>query len=274
MNQELLLNIAADLISAVIITIFGVATFIAAFIFERQKLLKFFGINARNPGLSVFVSRLEIKPGGTTGFEPLAKGYFGPGIIRVEYRGALIIRDVFRSSLLGRLPRGLQGWLRQQAIVLADIDPSIDVSPQNIDELQNGNLVLLGTGIYNLGSKIYLDHPSSCFRYGKNDKGDRVFVLNTPGMEGVEMPGRSINRELGVVQRINDRKNNRVIFICAGLGASATYGCARYLMENWKKLHRTYKDGEFGICLAFEGQPFNSEDVARPKPVYEYPPAP
>ena len=181
----------------------------------------------------------------------------------------MLIRDTFRSRLFARLPEGFQGWLAQRSVALVDLDPEIDVSPKNPDEIPNDNLVLLGTGIYNLGSQIYLNHSSSYFEYTKNDKGERIFRIRTKGLEGVEIPGRSIDRELGIIQRINDHNHNRVIFICAGLGASATHGCAKYLIDNWQDLNQKYKHNEFGICLAFSGQTYNSDDVVNPKIVYE-----
>ena len=169
MPQEILINVIADLIVTIGLTLLGVSTIVVFYILERQRLLQFFGITNSNPNLSIFVSRLEIKPGGTTGFEPISQGYFGPGIIRVEYKGALLIRDTFRSRLFARLPEGFQGWLAQRSVALVDLDPEIDVSPKNPDEIPNDNLVLLGTGIYNLGSQIYLNHSSSYFEYTKNE---------------------------------------------------------------------------------------------------------
>lgn len=270
MFQDFVLNIASDITAAIIITLFGILSIFFFYILDRQRMLKFFGINNNNPRITIFVSRLEIIPGGTTGFEPLTQGYFGPGIIRVEYKGGLLVREALRSRLLARLPQGFQEWLSTRSIALTDVEPTIDVSPKGSDEFPNDNLILLGTGIYNLGSKIYLGHPSSCFEYSKNEKGDRVFKLRTRGMEGVEIPGRSAGRELGIIQRINDHNCGRTIFICAGLGASASYGCVRFLMENWKTLQRNHKDNEFGICLAFSEQSYNSDAVTTPYKVYEF----
>lgn len=150
MFQEVMVNVVANIIAASVLTVIGVSTFVVYFVLNRQKLLRFLGISRRNPHLSIVVSRLEIKPNGTTGFEPLTKGFYGPGIIRIEYKGALLVRDMLRSSLLARLPKGFQGWLRRRYVALAHIDPPIDVSPQTLDEVPSDNLILLGSGIYNI----------------------------------------------------------------------------------------------------------------------------
>ena len=78
------------------------------------------------------------------------------------------------------------------------------------------------------------------------------------------------DNELAFIQRINDVEYGNTVFICAGLGSSATYGSARYLAENWGRLQRKYRDGEFGICLKFPGQDPNDEFVVQPEVIHEF----
>src|SRR5262245_29694574 len=83
-------------------------------------------------------------------------------------------------------------------------------------------------------------------------------------MENVEIPGRSQGRELAIVQRIRDRPRNVTVLICAGLGLSATYGAARYLVQHWGRLHAQFGEHDFDLCLAFPHQLPDSEEVTDP----------
>lgn len=269
MFESVIANVIANLITAFILAVLGVSTYIILFITERQQLLRFLGITNKLPRLRVYLSRMEIKPGGTVGFEPLTYGYAGPSISKIEYEGALLVRNLVSSRPLAILPKRIRGWLSQQYVTLITIDPTIDVSPQTMDEVSFDNLVLLGSNVYNLVSKHYLEHPSCNFYFVKNEQGERVIKIREGGLKDVQIPGRSSGRELAIVQRINDMEHGNTVFICAGLGSSATYGSVRYLVENWKELQRKYKQNEFAICLAFPQQPSDGEIVVHPTVAYE-----
>ena len=258
MINEIGINVLANLISALLITMIGLITFSAIFLVERQKLLRFLGVNRRAQDISIYVSRLEIKPGGTTGFENLTKGYHGPGIIRIEYKGALLVRDLLYLRFIARLPNSIKRIITEKYITLANIDPSIDVSPSKLDEIPDHNLILLGSSIYNLATKEMLKQSSSEYEFFRKENGALSLRLRR---ECLEIPGREAGRELGIIERINDTRKGRTTFICAGLGASATYGCARYLAENWRHLRRYYKENEFSLCLAFPNQKPNDDKV-------------
>jgi hypothetical protein len=268
MFEQIVIEVIASLISAIILAVLGFGIYLAFYLKERQGLLRFFGVSKKLPRLRIYLSRMEIKPGGTVGFEPVSQGYSGPSISEVEYEGALLIRNRLRSTLVALLPKRVQYWLGQHHITLLTLDPPVDVCPQALGDLALDNRVTLGSSIYNLYSKHYLEYPCSQFYFFKTNNGERVIRIRSRGLKDVEIPGRSAERELGVIQRIIDSAHGNTVFICAGLGASATYGCARYLIENWKKLFRKYGDTEFGICLAFPQQPPDSEIVVDPIVVY------
>lgn len=268
MFEQIVIEIIANLISALFLAVLGFAIYLVFHLKERQGLLRFFGVTGNLPRLRIYLSRMEIKPGGTVGFEPVSQGYSGPSISEVEYEGALLIRNKLRSTLIALLPKRFQHWLGQHHVTLLTLDPPIDACPQALGDLSSNNLVTLGSSVYNLYSKHYLEHPSSQFYFDKNNIGERV-VRICRGLRGVEIPGRSFGQELGIIQRIVDSAHGNTVFICAGLGASASYGSARYLIDNWKKLFRKYGDKEFGICLAFPQQPPDSEVVIDPVVIHE-----
>jgi len=269
MTQDILNNIYANIISTILCAIPGVILLFTTVIINRQRTLRFFGISRQKPALRIYVSRLEIKPSGTIGIEPIEIGYSGPAINQVEFQGALLIRDALRSKWLSLLPSRLQDWLGQQSVTLMTVDPPIEVSPQVEADVSYDNLVVLGSSVYSLVSKIYLEHPSCMFQFVKNASGERTLRMRDGGLKDVELPGRSKDQELGIIQRINDHNHGTVVYICAGLGASATYGSIRYLIKNWVYLQRKYKDADFGICLAFKDQPRDSSIVVQPRVIYE-----
>ncbi len=270
MIQDILYNIIANVISTVLCTIPGLILLITAITINRQHILRFFGINQKKSVLRIYVSRLEIKPRGTIGIEPIEVGYSGPAINQVEYQGALLIREALKSKWLSLLPNKLQDWLGNLSFVLMSVDPPIEVSPQQEADISYDNLVILGSSIYNLASKCYMEHPSCAFYFTKNESGERVFRIRDGGLKDIELPGRSQGQELGIIQRIKDNKHGTVVFICAGLGTSATYGSARYLIENWRSLQRKYHDADFSIFLAFKDQPRDSAAVVQPRVIYEF----
>lgn len=269
MFEDILKNVAANLVTAFILAVLGLITFGVVYIIERERLLRFFGITNRLPELRIYVSRLEIKPAGTEGFMPISVGYTGPSISKIEYEAALLVRSLVRSRSLALIPRTLRDWLGQQNVSIRELDPSIDISPRSIEEVASDNLIVLGSPVYNNVSKHYFEKSSCRFIYGKDASGERGFKLRMSGIEDTPIQGRSAGRELAVLQRFNDPRHGNSVFVCAGLGGEATYGSVRYLVDNWKTLHRKYGEREFAICLAFPGQQSGGGPVVEPIIVLE-----
>ena len=268
--EQVTINVIANIASSIILLLFASIVYFFVYLRERQQLLRFFGVDKRHKNIRIYVTRMEIQPRGALGFEPVSKGYTGPAIAKVDYDGAMIIRNLLHSMSFSFLPQGIQDWLGDQNLALLAIDPTVDVSPLSLEAIKDANIITLGTGIYNIVSKHYLEHPSCHFIFTKNEQGERVIKIRQGGLKDVEIPGRSENRELGIIQRINDSREHNTIFVCAGLGLSATYGCSRFLVEKWKDIQRKYRNNEFSLCLAFPQQDEDSETVVNPIIVYEW----
>jgi hypothetical protein len=270
-RNSVIAGILSNLITTSAFTIIGIGTFIGIFAVERQQLFRFFGINHNTPTIHIYLSRLEVVPGGTKGAEPIKIGYIGPTLIRIEYLAGLLVRHLFRSRILALIPKTLKDLLSTIHISLSDIDPIIDVSPAHVAEgILSENLILIGSGVYNYLSLHYLKQDSSPYYFGKNTRGERVVKVRRD-VGDLELEGRAFNQELAIIQRINDNKHGTTVFICAGLGSSASYGSVRYLVQNWRKLYRKYGLSEFASCLVFENQPPDSESVVEPKRLHEVP---
>jgi hypothetical protein len=268
MLDELGLNLLSELLGALILALLGASTYFVVFFAERQRILQFFGISSELPRICIYLSRIEVGPGGAEIYEPGVRQYTVTYISKIEYDGALIIRNKLRTRLLARFPKRFLDWLEQQHISLIAIDPEIESSPAFENSIPYDNLVVFGSTVYNLATKRYMEHPSCLFSFITTDTGDPGIVIRSGGLKDVEIPGRASGRELAIIQRVKDEEHGNTVFICAGLGQSATFGSARYLIDNWRKLHRQYGSRDFGVCLAFPLQPPDSGHVMHPVVVY------
>lgn len=269
MILNLLINIFSNLISALVISLCIYAIYSLISLIERRNILRFFGISNEIPRLIFYLSRLQIKKRGTTGFEPLKNGYSGPAISKIEYDGSLLIRQQIMNARFTLIPKNFVERISQQSIKIITLDPVIKVSPQSIQDITLDNIISVGSNVYNLVTKHYLAHPSCLFYFKKNEAGERIIGLKSADGKEEDLQGRSIGRELAIIQKIYDLEHGNVVYLCAGLSGEATFGSVRYLSENWKKLQRKYKDAEFGICLAFPNQSMDVEMVVEPIIIYE-----
>ncbi|MBE9158846.1 hypothetical protein IQ265_18685 [Nodosilinea sp. LEGE 06152] len=283
--KDFLLNVAAELTATLFFTLIIAAlsyiVYVYLYLKNRKYALRFFGIDNVKPTICIYVSTLNIKPGGTTGIEPIREGYRGAAITKLEYDGALTIQRELRAKPLALLPRSLQEWLGQESIELRTLDVPVKLSPpklSNRDSVFDDNLIVLGTGVYNSLAHYYLGeyfekHSDSYPWYFYHDKDkleNRIIGIRRKDFEDSPVvPGRSSRVEPAFIQRIYDIDCKTTVFICSGLGSSATYGSARYLSEHWRDLQRKFGNEEFGVMLLFYNQEPDGEFVGQPEIRYE-----
>jgi hypothetical protein len=222
-------------------------------------MLRFFGLDQKTPEITIYLSRLRIKPGGTEGYVKLPRGYVGPAITAVEYQVAVLLRDLLHGGII-LIPRPFQELLGNKFFALKRIDPKIVMSPimstenEINDEKTPEARIILGSEAYNSMAKHYLTKFDKCdFKLveiprdvGEGEE-ERVFRFRKTGGT---VPGRSDGKEVAVLQRFLDKQGRHVI-ICAGLGSVATSGCARYLATHWRTLQRSVKNDDFTRWLIF-----------------------
>jgi hypothetical protein len=200
----------------------------------------------------------------------LTHGYSGPSITKPEYDAALLVRELVRGSFLAGISDHVGGWLGHHHVSFQTLEAPIDVSPKDVGNIDfDSNLVVLGTGVYNLVAKHYIAHDRCQFSFKKNRRGERIVTIRRGGLSDIVIPGRSRGREIAVLQRINDDTRHTAVFLCAGTGSSATYGCVRFLVTRWPQLQKRHRDGEFAVFLAFPGQSPDTQAVVEPVIVYE-----
>lgn len=266
-STGILENIAANLITASIFTILGVVAFVWLSAIQRRQLFRFFGISRGALDMRVYLSRLQVER--AAGIEPVTHGYQGPAIVKMDYDAALLLLDLFQPRALALIPDILRDLLSAIFITLAEVEADIAITPAAKPGLEDfsedrylaQNLVTCGSSIYNAVSAYYLRQDRSFYYFTKVD-GVRVLKARDPDAPDLASMGRGPNapdlremgrsgHELACIQRLKDPAYGTTIFICAGLGAGATYGSVDYLVRNWRRLWRQYGDREFGICLSY-----------------------
>lgn len=271
--RDVAVNLLSQLIGWLILSIIVVTALLILRRSKRQKLLRFFGISNTKPQLKIYTSHLQVQKDGTVGFDELTSGYEGPALSRLEYKAALLTRDLFQGRLLEDLPGSIRAWLASRFVAFRDMDVGIDVSPLKEAEIDyDGNLIVIGSNVYNLLTKHYQDIGLASFQNIRLEDGERAFVITRGDLKDEDKKlKREGNTEYGVVERFKDNQHGITVVICAGQSASSSFGSARYLVEHWKELDSKYHDMDFSVFLKFKGQREDAESVVTPIVVYSYP---
>ncbi len=270
-------NVVANLVAAALLAFVPLVIAVALLLRKRHRLFDFFGVSDPERGVAIYVSRLQIKPKGTTGVGPITTGYIGPAITRAEFMGARLVQNLFEARIVARVPRTLRQVLRRLDVALEVVLPTINLSDEgpaaaaavpalarthaDSAAMSNQSIVIIGSPVYNLLSAHHFAVESCPFRFDSIDlpEEDRTGTRRTErifrrreGSDWVSIPGRGHNKELGVILRT--RGDGCTVFLCAGLGSSGSYGAVRFLVEEWPALRSRYRDGDFAICLEFPNQ--------------------
>ncbi|HEY7781836.1 MAG TPA: hypothetical protein VIC85_16715 [Ktedonobacterales bacterium] len=266
-------NIAANLITASIFTVLGASAFVWLSVTQRRRLFRFFGVGRGTLDVRMYLSRLQIQPGGASGTEPITNGYVGPAIVKMDYDAGLLLVELFQPRALALIPDVLRDLLSTLFISLAEVDAHIEVAPTPEDFAEDRHLtqplVACGGAIYNVISSHYLNQERSFYYFAKNAAGHRVMRARDPQAPDLEALGRSRGHELACIQRLREPTSDSIVFVCAGLGSGATYGSVEYLVRNWRRLWHRYGDAEFGICLSFATAEYDEMPDVTPKVVHQ-----
>lgn len=101
----------------------------------------------------------------------------------------------------------------------------------------------------------YKNHPNP--QYSKQwvledvNYDHRLYPIDDPSSD--ESGEYEKKEDIGIIEKIIDRKAGRVFFLISGLGDRATRGCGNYFYENWEDLLEEFGGKQFGIILRFPG---------------------
>ena len=80
---------------------------------------------------------------------------------------------------------------------------------------------------------------------------EKIIVEKSTGIALEGLPLIS-DQNIGFVERIFDRNNNRQVFYVAGLTEDATANAAYFLADKWLDLHKKHKERDFVVMLHFD----------------------
>jgi hypothetical protein len=232
---------------------------------DRRRVLRFFSISRASPDVTILLSRMMVER--TTGFEPIKEGFRGEAVLNPELIAAVEFRDFLKAVRVAIAPRRLQDWLGKRFPSVAFIDPKIAVGPDldGVDAALQGTVISLGSPVYNAIAARYLKGANAKYvEFCRTEHNERAFRVKWGSGDGVYLWRNEVGKEVGIIERRNYR-SGRSVFMCAGLGASATLGCARFLRKNWKRLHDDFGKDEFSIYLVFKNHRPNEAKATDPQ---------
>ena len=234
MIQNILSSVIGNMISIVLIILVG---WMIYWIMNRRKLLIFFNIK-ETKRLVIYLSKLLIRAGGSTGTNGILRNYQGVTTIFKEQLAANKFRDNFNYLMpaLSESPSLLS------KILFADIEVITMPSVDNVNAIdETTSIISLGSPGYNRVSSYIENYNNSTVRFS-----DTMAEIRINDLQDIS------DLDNGFIQRIVDNKQGRSIFYTAGLSEWGTVGTANFLADNWKKLYKKYKgDKSFIVMLRF-----------------------
>ena len=279
-------GVAADAIYTVLAA--SVASLIALFVVgrRRRRLFRFFGIRHNNSQVQIYLSRVEVLEGGSKGTDKsLNHGFTGPAIAKLEYQGALEVKQLLQSPLLNSLPSILRSILEGRANRITSADVSIEPSPQSeylghIFEQSNDVVMLLGSDVYSHAVRYVYQGEHSFLQFVSETSGlpyhsnsvpndAPTFAVRSGSGSWSVIPARSIGREVGTIQRVT-LDSGRQLLMCAGISASTTFASTKYLCSRWQSLADRFGTDDFLVVLGYPKQQADSDELQSPSELSQY----
>jgi hypothetical protein len=253
--NNLLINLLSDLLSWVIVGVTLSLFALGAAARRRRELFDFLGISRSQPNVHVYISRVDVRPGGATMIGSEEQPIFaGPVVSAREFMILPELDRLFRSPFLDNLPHSARKWLGERFHSLGNTEVFFQPSPSSESEISAGTVILLGGRTVNVGTRYYQDTAYSVvdFTIGKRElfiaRGTRKgSVIQSTSKQVIKMEDdeRPTN-DLAVMQRLHDAERKRTVIIAAGTGTNGTMAATLYLIRNWYELYRQF--GKHDSC--------------------------
>lgn len=205
----------AEVVSVVLAAL---AVYAAAHMFWRRRVRRFFGVTPARGAIGVFLSCIDVRPGGAVGTEAVSGGSQGTSINYLEYRAALALAAAVQARPLVRALHALRPAEWQTAEpVICRIEPGPSgltyqqrMADHNeaavVDEVRRragaGPVVLVGSVIYNVMTKVMTAGSGIAFLHEVTESVDAGGSGSGSGADsgggGGSVPGRRSRRGIGV----------------------------------------------------------------------------
>jgi hypothetical protein len=229
-------GVIANLLFTILIIIIG---WIIYYFTERRKLLLFFNIKDTKRFV-IYISNLRILKGGSIGIDNKPRAYSGTTVVYNE----LLIANKYKERFNYLVPSLSESPSFLSEILFADIKVTILPSPIDENEIEaNCSIISFGSPGYNKVSEIIEKETKSIVEFSNDNRS--ISIKNIPNLKD----GR-----VGFIQRLvtNHDGLTKSKFYAAGLSEHGTIGAGNYLVNNWSRLRKKYKDSEsFIIVIRF-----------------------
>ena len=212
--------------------------FIIRYLPHRRNLREFF-FKGRPSRLYIVLSHIRLAQGGALSIDGQLARISNRTIAAMEIEAA----QRFKGSLL----TGVAGGSGQPGLLssLLFSEFSVEVVPSPLTETDiptDGTIIAVGGPAFNAVSTVIERDMTPAAWFAKKDDGLMEFET------GATTSGPAV----GVVARVIDAINDRYLFYVAGPSEEATAASLVYLHENWRVLHRKFKERpRFAVAVRF-----------------------
>ena len=229
LRGQMISDVLIGVITNVITIILGTIVSLLLLAFRRKRLLRFYGVRRSRSELRIVISRLDVKPGGTTAAIPITNGYVGPAVTQPEYDAAVLLQEQIRPQIFAWFSRETRDWIAGKLVHVALINPLIKLHDPTqvstwVQNYSRSNLILIGGPVYNAASGFYQVSEGAHYTLLRGPAGVGWRVQSrrgiTPGRSGLT-ESRAVRRELAFIQRIIRTDTRACITTLVGTGAAA-----------------------------------------------------
>lgn len=183
-----------------------------------------------------------------------------------ELRAGQSVDKLFASAPL-RLPDLVRGlvdslWLR------AHVECTTEVCPLSAEDADlDRNLIIVGSSARNSVRARYVQAavPTAIITGEDTDPGtsyrETTITIFRSGSRGEV---KLADANLAIVEKCRDPERGTVLFFCLGPRADSSWGATEYLVRNWQRLSREFRDRDFVICLGFPNSEKYMEEYKEP----------
>ena len=252
LGQDVLSNIIASVVIAVSGWILSILLRLPFVYRKRRRLFLFFNISKGNPNLTTYLSTVYVQTGGSVDFRGIARTFSEPAIPSAELSAIEPIAKLFNDLHLDSLPIAIRNWLGNKVHwSFQDIRPVFTASPQDRNQIAQGNIFTVGSQYYNSIADLFSETGNPILKMVQVGQG-MVIRVNKGQRTGDIFEQRQEQEDLAIVEKLYDEANNRVIFFAGGLGVIGTIGAVNYIVDNWAKLETDFNTAPFAVCLRFQ----------------------
>jgi hypothetical protein len=262
-------DVLANILAVIII---GVAGWLLSIILRlpfiyrrRRKLFEFFGVTKDRPQILVYLSTVFVILGGSIDFRGTPRTFAGPAVPAAELSTIEPVSRLFNDPSLDSLPSAFRKWLGDKVHwSFRPITPVFSSSPDNRNQVAQGNIITVGSQYYNSAGDLYTETCNPILKVIPNGQGMIIQVKKGPRTGDIFQPRQGYADDLAIVERLRDNPTRSNVFIAAGLGVIGTMGAVHFIVNNWAKLANDFGIEPFAICLRFQDVDKDPNAVMKP----------